>query len=624
VQVERWSERDGLRMSRRSFMALVAAVAAATGLPEQVVAEDLAQADEGAVARAAALTTLAQTLAPGPANDLGYRAVATAGGEPHVVREEAATAQPDRAGRRTSLLCFVHLTDQHIIDCQSPARVEFLDRFVNSACPPPFSSAWRPQEAASARLAEAMLQRIRAIGRSPVTGAPIAAAVCTGDNTDNQQENEVAVFLSVMDGGTVTPQSGDPARYEGVQTSGDPAYWHPDPAVEDRYKTALGFPALPGFLEAALAPFEAPGIGVPWFTCFGNHDGLVQGNAPANPVFEGVATSELKVTGPGPANPCLLADGEVPIAPPGAPAQRTTADPTRRFLTRAEYAQAHLDAPGLPRGHGLTQADVDAGRLHYVADVGPVRFIVLDTVNPGGFSEGSIGDAQLAFLEQALQSADDDRRPAVLFSHHGPRSLTNPVVAPDPADPSGGDLPRRMADDVLAVCRAHPSCVLWVNGHTHANVITLQGDGGPGTFWDVGTAAHIDWPPQARIVELVDNADGTLSIFTTMVDLDDADPVVVRARELMANDPQAGFDLGGTGEAGDRNAELLIANPFNETGPLPTPTPSPTRQAGLGTGGGRAAAAQLPATGGGLPSLTVGGALLAVGGMGLRRLGRRP
>lgn len=37
-------------------------------------------------------------------------------------------------------------------------------------------------------------------------------------------------------------------------------------------------------------------------------------------------------------------------------------------------------------------------------------------------------------------------------------------------------------------------------------------------FWEISTASHIDFPQHARILELVDNGDGTLSIFGTLVD----------------------------------------------------------------------------------------------------------
>jgi hypothetical protein len=45
-----------------------------------------------------------------------------------------------------------------------------------------------------------------------------------------------------------------------------------------------------------------------------------------------------------------------------------------------------------------------------------------------------------------------------------------------------------------------------------------------------------------------------------MVDHGD-DPVVSFARELMGNDPHAGF-AGGTGKPEDRNVELVVKHPF--------------------------------------------------------------
>jgi hypothetical protein len=143
----------------------------------------------------------------------------------------------------------------------------------------------------------------------------------------------------------------------------------------------------------------------------------------------------------------------------------------------------------------------------------------------------------------------------VVLSHHGLRSLENPVDTPDPLDPAGSDLPRHRADEVLELVSRYSCVIAWVNGHSHENVILPRG-----TFWDIGTAAHIDWPPQARLVEIVDNLDDTLSIFTTMFDHED-DQLVAFARELCGNDPQKGFSHG-TGGFEDRNAELLLRHPF--------------------------------------------------------------
>ena len=92
-----------------------------------------------------------------------------------------------------------------------------------------------------------------------------------------------------------------------------------------------------------------------------------------------------------------------------------------------------------------------------------------------------------------------------------------------------------------------------------------------GGFWEVNTAAHIDWPEQPRIVEVVDNLDGTLSVFCTIVDR--AGPVspagqlshgalASLSRELSANDWQNRSDAR-RGGIEDRNVELLLPSPLS-------------------------------------------------------------
>lgn len=106
--------------------------------------------------------------------------------------------------------------------------------------------------------------------------------------------------------------------------------------------------------------------------------------------------------------------------------------------------------------------------------------------------------------------------------------------------------------------------------------------------------AHIDWPPQCHLIEVVNNHDGTLSIFATMVD-HGGGRLLTLARELMGNDPQTGFSHG-TGEEADRNVELVLAHPF--------PGESGRRRGGAGVA--------IPSSG--VPTnLTLGGALAMVG-----------
>ena len=76
-------------------------------------------------------------------------------------------AEGGRATRRTGLLAFVQLSDVHVVDHQSPARVEWADRYDDrdvSTDPVPglFAGAHRPQELLTAQVADAM---VRAINR---------------------------------------------------------------------------------------------------------------------------------------------------------------------------------------------------------------------------------------------------------------------------------------------------------------------------------------------------------------------------------------------------------------------------------------------------------------------------
>jgi hypothetical protein len=255
---------------------------------------------------------------------------------------------------------------------------------------------------------------------------------------------------------------------------------------------------------------------------------------------------------------------------------------------------------------------------------------VLDSVNPGGLDSGSIGEAQLSWLEQQLTRAQKQRRLVMLFSHHGLRSMNNPNQATDPLRPENTDLPRRQADAVLARIKPFSCVIAWVNGHTHANIIQPSE-----TFWDIGTAAHIDWPMQSRILDVVDNRDGTLSIFTTMINHEDG-AVVSFARELGLNDHQKDGNKG-SGQAEDRNTELVLPHPFARLGGGAGGNTDVEVGAGgvgadgdsaggVGAGGvgatGGGVQPLLPATGGG-SALNVGGALAVAAGAGVLRLRNR-
>ncbi|MFC5721418.1 TIGR03767 family metallophosphoesterase [Streptomyces gamaensis] len=576
--------------SRRQFISGASSVAAAASLAAldgrfaSAAARDRALAESAARAVRAEGTTLEQVATPG--GDGPYKRLRSGPGWPLLVREDLAKAGAGRDARRTALACFVQFTDLHLADTESPVRFEYLAPFNDSA--------HRPQETLTVRGASSLVERINSLSAGPFTGVPFSLVMATGDNTDNHEKIELDWYLSVMSGGTVTPNSGDPHRYEGVQNSGNAAYWNPESSFRDSYK-AKGFPEVPGFLTAAGRPLRAPGLRTPWYSTVGNHDDSIEGTLPDLGLLHSLYTGGRKLEGCDEDDAAKLAQALrddpaeavlrlAELLKSAGPVRHITPDGRREPFTPAEFARAHLDpaytGPG-PAGHGFTASAADSGRLYYTFPVAPgVLGISLDTTNPAGFADGSIGTAQLRWLESVLRSRsghwyDGDGRVVrggpgselvIVFSHHTSGSMGN--LLPDPHHPFEG---RHDGGELVALLQRYPNVVAWVNGHTHRNQIIAHGHAVPErAFWEINTASHIDFPQHARVIEITDNGDGTLSLFTTLVesaarygtDFGDTSDAGLAAlyRELSYNDPYA-RPAAKLGAAGDHNTELLLARP---------------------------------------------------------------
>jgi hypothetical protein len=409
---------------------------------------------------------------------------------------------------------FGQITDAHVRDEESPARVPFLDRLG-----PPFQPTFRPQEAESAQVLDAAVRALDA-------EHPQAVAV-TGDIVDNAQSNELDLAISVLRGGRADPSSGAPA-YEGVQEAGnpDPYYYRPDNDA----------PRHPGLTAAAQRPFTATGLDARWYPALGNHDVLVQGEVPTTPAIERLATGPEMLTG-------LDRDVRAPTDEASAPAvvaalladpgglpgrtRRVTPDPGRRTLTAAAVI-AKLRA-----GAGLT-APGPAGRLDYTFDIGPrVRAIVLDTVDRRGSSRGLVLPEQARWLERRLAEAGD--RHVLVISHN-------------PLDTSDG------GPQALAAMGAAGNVVAAIAGNRHRNSIEPYR---PGGFWLITTGSLADFPQQSRMFCLREGAGGGVVLDTWMVD-QDGRGLAGTARELAYLDAQGGRPQGYPGRPVDRNARLYV------------------------------------------------------------------
>jgi metallophosphoesterase (TIGR03767 family) len=616
-------------------MSMAAAIALAAG----AVALPLASA--GAATDRDPRATLGARIVPtGPAG--GFRRLGLAAGEAYVVREERiGTAHAGRSGRRRSLLYLGQLADFQLADEESPARVELIDPIgapLDAAWRPHEALQAQVDDAAIRQMnvfARAGLVPDGA-GRRP----RMDFVVNNGDAADNQQRNETEWVVKLLDGGRLDPNSGaaDPARwpaecrvaeslglldpaeaprYTGVQDYDDylegpaPYFYDPD---DPRGKFAA-WPKVAGLMDRAQRPFQAAGLDVPSYVVLGNHDGLVQGNAAANAAYEAVATGCVKplagifdftdlggaLAALTPQNLLALlqtSPGRTVLVPP---------DAGRQFVNKAQYRALHRTARS-PDAHGfgyVDRAELAASRgaaSYYSFSPKPgILLIGLDTVSDAGVigpsADGNVDEPQFRWLERELRGATERDELVFLSSHHAIPSLTAgfadelapPCTVAHPAfghdvnpgcdsDPRASQ-PIRLGADLTRLLHRYPHVVAWVAGHSHVNSVEPYPRPGGGGFWGIRAAAEADWPQQGRLVQVMDNRDGALSIFGTVFDhagpsaaatgaaggLDETALAGV-ARTLAFNDPQTGGNpvngaVHGEGKPKDRNVELLVNDP---------------------------------------------------------------
>jgi 3',5'-cyclic AMP phosphodiesterase CpdA len=436
----------------------------------------------------------------------------------------------------------------------------------------------------------------------------------------------------VLQEGGAGPAAAEGARYTGVQDYDDyPAGEGPNPAYYDPDDPQGGFaddgwPAYPNLMDVAQTTELTPaGLDVPFYIANGNHDELVQGNEDALAPIEKVATGCAKVLATT-ADPSDSGLADL-LSPANASAlMLVPPDEQRRFVSKPQIKSIYgANDPGEEHGFGFVDRDEEEnsdGSASYYAwnpsQAPGIRFIALDTNSEGGVvgpfgplptgsSNGNLDDPQFEWLHRELDSAQLAGKLVVLFGHHPVRTM-NSVIPDEAAAPCsvgdghghdvnpGCDLdprssePFHLGDPEIAeelesdeltfaeLLGRYPNVLAYVSGHTHENKVLPFDKQGGDVWWEINTSAVADYPQQHRLIEVMDNRDGTLSIFGTL--LDHASPATAPAggdassfdpaqlasiaRTLAFNDPQTGAAATGAAPAGtekDGNVELLLGDP---------------------------------------------------------------
>ena len=434
-------------------------------------------------------------------------------GESIILRSDPPFQRSDNPSRHV-LLYFVHLTDIHVTDEESPMRMVEADSKGAT------QGAYRRQTIYSTQVLNAVVRTINGLAKP----RDFDFVILTGDLIDNDEYIELRWVIDIMDGKVINPDTGK---------DDDP---------------------IPGPGNDFNDPFHAWGLkkSIPWYAVIGNHDLGTQGTFFASDYFNEYATGEKVYGG--------TQDGSKPDAPVIPANETVPADPNRRLLgTKVQkdhdaspYIAEFFNTTSNPVGHGFKSKDDKLG--FYTVDPGKgfIRIIAMDTydIENGGADGYMSRDQWENYVIPAIEQAWEDKKLVILTSHHASYYIK------DSSEVTG--------EEIVNTLLQYPHVILHLVGHGHLNRIDYHlNDNGDNGYWEIQTSSLIDFPQQGRIIEITYNGDGTGSIFTVMFDHNSPEGCMAyKSRELALLEMQTGYATDcGPGNPEDRNTELIFKIP---------------------------------------------------------------
>ncbi len=434
-------------------------------------------------------------------------------GENIILRDDPPFTRTDNP-QRAVLLYFVHLSDIHLTDEESPMRM--VDADAKGAT----QGAYRRQSMYSTQVLNSVVRTINHLAKP----RKFDFVILTGDLIDNDEYVELRWLIDIMDGKAVNPDTGK---------DDDP---------------------VPGPANDFNDPFQAWGLdkNIPWYAVIGNHDLGVQGTFFATEYYNQYAVGDTVYGG--------SQDGSKPDATKIRSNTKVPSDPKRHLLgTRVKdyqdaspYISEFFKTSSSPVGHGFRSKDDKVG--FYTVDPGKgfIRIIAMDTydIKNGGADGYMSRDQWENLVIPAIEQARKDKKLVILTSHHASYYMkSNSEVS---------------GEEIVNTLLQYPHVILHLVGHGHLNRIDYHiNSEGTNGYWEIQTSSLIDFPQQGRIIEIVYNGDGTDSIFTVMLDHNSPEGCMsYRSRELALLEMQIGDATGcGPGKPEDRNTELIFKVP---------------------------------------------------------------
>ena len=486
--------------------------------------------------------------------DSNYGSLIPTVGETHIL-DKSLLKDPDSytdATERKSLLFFPQITDIHITDVQSPMRAVYGFIIGNG-------SAYRPQSVYSTHVLNSMVQTFNAIHKKEKFNCVVA----TGDMIDNAENIEMEWFNTVLNGGVIRADSGD---------------------IED---------PVSGSGNDFTDPYVTEGLAddLPWYASLGNHDVLFVGiNYITDEKAEKYISNEINKTNLGCeiytgtqdattkyGDPqCAFAthktnQGKTQIVPVGTEKcevpeygecdKPLVASDSKRtpFRNHGEIVEDIKD------GGGFNQENTDVQKGYYSVrpDLNiPIEFIFLDlsatkkhfikdnVMTPNQvLTNALLGQEQFNWLKNKLDELKEEGAASIIFQHQP----TDHFQSVSEISSEEYILLLKQYEDVLSV----------IAGHTHKNKIRHFNAENEGEYplVEVVTCGLLDFPEQSRIYEVVYNNNGTISLFTTMLNhasKDNSFSSNARRLALAYTQVDKGFGDYGLGTIDDRNREIIL------------------------------------------------------------------